>query len=502
MILRINRWQRPRRWGRIGLVLFSLSTLGGAGLLGISTSFGRQRSIDPNLPRAVVRRADLHATVRAPGQVQSSKNTLIECEIEALVYANEGRSITAGGASTILSLIPDGSNVKTGDVICKLDASDYEELVRQQTIEVEESKAEYLGAQLDLEADEIRLREYREGLLEQLKEKYQGQIALAEADHRRQQDRVVWTERMAELKYLPLSRLALERQTLQKTQIEKDRSQLALSNLLKFTGPKVIANLQAAVESGKSVLTFRKMRLERHIKQLEQFREQVDLCTIKAPHDGFLIYANEDDDDTRIEEGARVRQRQDLFFLPDLAHMEVDTMLHESIMRRIRDGMQAFVRVEALPQARLEGHVVSVAPLPHSPRSWGASQEIKNFDGKIQLHAIPQGLLPGMTAEVEIVTAHVANALVIPPNAVTSEQGMDVCYVASPAGIQRRHVELGESTMEMIEVRSGLQEGEEVVLDPSTFVTADLRDAAEATEAVKPATPDDSFAEPVAQNSL
>ena len=149
----------------------------------------------------------------------------------------------------------------------------------------------------------------------------------------------------------------------------------------------------------------------------------MELCTVRAPHDGFLIYANDDDDDTRIEEGATVRQRQDLFYLPDLTQMEVVTTFHESIVRRIKDGMQAVVRIEAMPQVKLEGHVVSVSPLPASIRSWSQSDEVKNFIGKVQLHAIPQGLLPGMTAEVEILTAQVANAVVVPPDAVTHEAG-------------------------------------------------------------------------------
>lgn len=130
-----------------------------------------------------------------------------------------------------------------------------------------------------------------------------------------------------------------------------------------------------------------------------------------------------------------------------------------------------------MPQARLEGHVVSVSPLPASIRSWSQSDEIKNFMGTVQLHAIPQGLLPGMTAEVEVLTAQVANAVVVPPDAVTQEKGHDICYVAGAQGIERREVELGEATPSMIEVRSGIDEGEQVVLYPADTIDPELRDS-------------------------
>ncbi len=468
MPLRTDRGKQPVRWGRVGLAALSLVAVGGASLLGLGFDASRSPAVTDNLPSAVARRVDLHATLNAPGQVNSSKNTIIECEIEATRYSNEGRSIYVKGSTTILSIVPDGSIVHAGDELCRLDSSDYEELVRQQSIELEESRAEYQGAELDLQADMIRLKEYEEGLLLQLKEQYQGKIVLAEAENRRQAERVTWTERMVDLKYLPLSRLALEKQNLQRTQIERNRALLALNNLVKFTGPKVIAGLEARLESRKSELNFRKLRLDQNVKQLAKFNEQVELCTVRAPHDGFLIYANDDDDEARIEQGATVRQRQDLFYLPDLTQMEVITSLHESIVRRVQEGMQALVKIEAMPHVRLEGTVVSVSPLPQSIRSWSQSNEVKNFIGKVQLNVIPQGLLPGMTAEVEIVTANVPNAVVVPPFAIMSEEGQSVCYVSGPSGLEKREIELGESTPDMIEVRRGVQEGEQVILYPES----------------------------------
>jgi len=192
----------------------------------------------------------------------------------------------------------------------------------------------------------------------------------------------------------------------------------------------------------------------------------VEKCTIRAPHDGFLIYANEDEDDVRIELGTTVRENQDLFFLPDLTKMLVRTTLHETIVQRVQAGMPARVAIEALPNVRLEGEVVSVAPLPMSKWSWRQADDVRNFEGIVELHVIPEGLLPGMTAEVEILTATAQDALVIPPTALAFEDGRDVCYVASPTGVERREVMVGQYNTQMIEITGGLDEGELVVTDP------------------------------------
>src|SRR6185437_9687095 len=86
---------------------------------------------------APVRRVDLHVSTTAAGEVESSNSTVIECEVEALEIGVKGQRLATGGSSTILTVAPEGTQVKKGDVICVLDASEYDELVRQQQMTVE-----------------------------------------------------------------------------------------------------------------------------------------------------------------------------------------------------------------------------------------------------------------------------------------------------------------------------------------------------------------------------
>ena len=175
-----------------------------------------------------------------------------------------------------------------------------------------------------------------------------------------------------------------------------------------------------------------------------------------------MIYADDDARNVHIEPGMVVRQKQRLFYLPNLADMEVAAMLHESVVKSVEPGMRVRVRVEAFPNRVIEGHIDSVTQIPD--QHWFS--DVKYFYGRVKLHNVPRGLKPGMSAEVEIVTANKADVLVIPPEAVTVESGHDVCYVARDDLLERREVKLGQSTRDYLEVTEGLDEGEAVVLDP------------------------------------
>ena len=93
--------------------------------------------------------------------------------------------------------------------------------------------------------------------------------------------------------------------------------------------------------------------------------------------------------------------------------------------------------------------------------------DVRYFDGKVKLDNPPRGILPGMTAHVEIALNRRDNVLAVPVEAVTEEDGREICYVAHDDGLERREVKLGESTQDFLEISEGLHEGEQVVLNPA-----------------------------------
>jgi HlyD family secretion protein len=353
-------------------------------------------------------------------------------------------------------------------VICQLDASTYEELVRQQKIVVEQARAEKLQAESTFQAAQMALRELREGLEKQTLQELEAQIALAESDKTRLVDRLAWSERMFQRGYVPKSQVVTDRQSLQTAAITLDRAKQAYDVFRRYTMPTELRTYQADIDMARNELEYQELRFQRQVERLAHFELQVEHCTIRAPHDGLVIYNNPRNKRYTIEEGLPVNEKMRLFNLPDLSQMQVEARFHESIINRVRPGQPARVQIEAMSGRLLEGHVVSIVPVPRSvQQDRMQSDEVKNYIGYIELSSIPQGLKPGMTAEVEVLTGGREDALVIPTAALTVEDGQDVCYVARPDGLVRRKIKVGESNSDLLEVTEGISEGEEVVLDPS-----------------------------------
>jgi hypothetical protein len=75
-----------------------------------------------------------------------------------------------------------------------------------------------------------------------------------------------------------------------------------------------------------------------------------------------------------------------------------------------------------------------------------------------------------MSAEVEIILAKYEDVLTIPVAAVLETELATLCWVQTPAGPQRRVIQLGDSNDVFIVVQAGLQEGDQVVLNPVASV--------------------------------
>ncbi len=453
--------RRARRWAvRLGLA----TTLAAAGLLARSRDRPAKPTLD-GLPRVQARRADLSTTILANGRTESVSNTVVECKLERLEMRNEGRSSMVGGSSVITWVIDDGSTVKKGDVLCLLDSSDYEELVRQQEIKVQRACADLRTAELDLAVAKLAVDEFRDGLMAQTIQEQEVALSMAESEIERWKARAAWLERMKGKGYASIAQISTADISLQKAEIDARTARTNLENFRRFGAPKQITTLQAAVQSAEANLIYCQLRSQRFDERLAYYRQMVANCTIKAPHDGFVIYVPPKfwAGEAGIEAGTRVRQMQDLFYLPDLSRMRVAATIHESLVARVQPGMRVKARVDGLSGREIEGHVLEVEPLPDPQTTW--LSDTRSFKATIALDSSPRGIRPEMSAEVEIAVGRREHVVTVPPEAVAVEGGKDYCYVASDGMLTRRPIKLGASNAELLEVTEGLDEGEEVVSD-------------------------------------
>jgi HlyD family secretion protein len=207
---------------------------------------------------------------------------------------------------------------------------------------------------------------------------------------------------------------------------------------------------------------------------VERCKRQVAACTIRAPAPGLVVYSSSGDSYRReergpIQEGAKVYQRQKIISLPNTAEMIVEVRVHEASVDKVCAGQRATVTAEPFPDKTFHGQVLSVAPLPDAQRSY-LSPDIKVYTTKVNIADSQASLRPGMSAKVEILVEQLDDVLMVPVQVVANRGGRKVCYIATDRGPEQREVQTGAFNDSFVEIVSGLQVGENVLLSPPRLV--------------------------------
>src|SRR5215471_19698440 len=214
------------------------------------------------------------------------------------------------------------------------------------------------------------------------------------------------------------------------------------------------------------------------LRQRNDLNEQLEKCTIRAKKTGLVVYGGAGDDmyyyggEERVREGATVRERQAIITIPDMTRMSVKVKIHESYIKKVKKGQKARITVDAFPDDILTGEVTKVGVLPDSQNRW-MNPDLKVYLTMITIESTQDWVKPGMSTKVEILVDKIEDCLYVPVQAVLPDGDKQVCYVAGSHKPDRREVELGEFNDEFIEVKSGLKEGEHVLLRPPEEVETD-----------------------------
>ncbi len=142
---------------------------------------------------------------------------------------------------------------------------------------------------------------------------------------------------------------------------------------------------------------------------------------------------------------------------PDSIYLEASVPIEWA--SAVRGGEPASVTVDSLPGQTLHGRTSRVVP--------SAAQDSRSLTARIDLDRKPAGVLfPGTMARAEVSTRSGTATLAIPSDALRTEGSLQYVYVARDNRAERRAVTLGRSAGPDVEVRSGVAEGELVIVAP------------------------------------
>ncbi|MDE3262084.1 MAG: efflux RND transporter periplasmic adaptor subunit, partial [Acidobacteriota bacterium] len=228
------------------------------------------------------------------------------------------------------------------------------------------------------------------------------------------------------------AQVEISRVALQDAENAYERAKASLENAI--VSQEVYDQAFSAFESAKA--------------QLAGNEIQLGYTRITAPFDGLIIQR-------AVKFGETVTAGQQLFRISDFDPLLCVIGVPERDLARLSVGQPAILRVEAFPGEQFQGRVLRISPVVDS-----ATGTIR-----VTLEVNRQGRLsPGMFAGVRLVTDVREDALIMPKRALSLESLADSVFVVEDGAAYRRNVILGYEEDDRVEVTSGLDRGDRVIV--------------------------------------
>jgi len=178
-------------------------------------------------------------------------------------------------------------------------------------------------------------------------------------------------------------------------------------------------------------------------------REALRNATIVSPIGGFVAGRS-------VTSGQVLSPGAPLMTVQDISSVYLVINVEQKNLARVVPGQRAEATVDAFGDRKFEGRVEIINP--------AADKSARVFETKIRLANPGHLLKPGMYAGVEIKSGEVDEVLVVPQNAVISVEGLYFVFIAEDDRARRQQVETGGVIDQSVEIKSGLTEGQQVIV--------------------------------------
>lgn len=224
-----------------------------------------------------------------------------------------------------------------------------------------------------------------------------------------------------------------------------------------------LADLQPLLDRGyvprQSADTLR-AQLDDANSQLQRAQQQLNLLRVRAGLQGVVATRS-------VQPGQQLAPGAPLFTLVDPTQLQLTLHVAADTLARLREGAEVWATVPALGEEhRFVGSVRLISPV--------VNPQTGTVKLTLDLPTRPQrdtpdapSLRPGLLAHVRVITARRDDALLIPRRALTWEENQPVVFAVkpgSPPTAARVRVTLGASGEQDVEITSGLQDAQQVIV--------------------------------------
>lgn len=374
-----------------------------------ATDIGNEVAIQP-------KRGTFQVVVTVTGELQAKNSIDID--------GPEGARAEGIWQMKIARLIPEGTVVKSGDWVADIDKSEVASKLRDAELGIQKAEAQYTQTSLDSALTLSSARDEITNLKYNLEEK---QLQLEQSQYEPPA-----TKRQTEIAY-------------QSTERQYKQAQV---------------NYQTKLRQSEAKMSQAQAELLKERKKWESLMTLMQKFTVNAPANGMVIYAREWNG-RKKNVGSQISSWDPtVATLPDMSQMESVTYVNEVDIQKVKPEQQVMIGLDADPNKKLSGTVVSVANIGEQrPNS-----NSKVFEVKVRIHENDTTLRPAMSTSNRIVVATVANVLSVPLECIHTDDGKTFVYKRNGSALIKQQVKVGQVNEEEAIIEQGVSDSDRVLM--------------------------------------
>lgn len=402
----------------------------------IAAGFVWKRNSSQEPPHTVVQRQDLKERVDVSGAVFSERDVVLKSSVSAQVL---GR------------LSAENQRVAAGTPLLRLDSATYGLQLQQARTNAlasqTQAQTELQTAQKALE-DALRRKSLNQQNVANQERKAQQNLDFQEAEYLRQ-------VRLSKEGAIPAQRLEQQKQSLDQARLEL---KAALDNLRTQQRDQTeVSAARSRVQQAQTAVANARNQGQANIRLAE---DSLSKSAVLAPFDGTVAR-------WQVNRGDYVTPGTPLARFLDTQDLRLVLNVNELDLPKVKVGSPVEIIFDAFPEQPYFGKIAWI-----SESSITDSENVQVFPVKVWFDNPKAKIRPGMSADARITASERKQVLALPITSVQKKDGRYYVDLLQKGGkSQPREVKLGLATLESVEVLSGLQAGDKILLEPQASAT-------------------------------
>ena len=359
-----------------------------------------------------VNRAPFKERIQITGELEPINTTTISCP-------------NIRGDAIISYLIPNGTVVKEGDIICELQCSKLDNQYNIKLRDLEIEKAELLKIQAN--------------------QKLQHQLLLAQQQTVEASTSIKMLDTIQEQFISPAKKKLLQLE-LQKANIELAQIKSKIKSLEKIN---------------QSEINKQNLKIKQAQIQLTSAKDLLDQLTIKASSDGIALRARQWGNGPQLVEGDAVWRRMPIVKISNTSEYLVKFNLPEGVYKTINKEDSYTGIFSSIPNSSLNGSITQKAPMG---KPISKDSKVKLFEVTANIDSLNITPKPGLTVICDVFTQKVDSAITVPLVAIHKTDSSQYVYAQHKNKFIKKEVKIAYKSASLAVIEKGINEGDVISL--------------------------------------